>query len=54
MGDLLIENIDDDLVREIQRLADYHGCTFDEEALRLLELGLASEKLKAQATGVKS
>jgi plasmid stability protein len=58
MDNLLIEDIDDDLVRDIQMLADRHGCTFDEEAIRLLELGLAAEKLKAhslaQSAGPKS
>jgi hypothetical protein len=54
MDDLLIEDIDDDLIRDIQELADRDGCTFDEEAIRLLELGLAAKKLKAQSAGAKS
>ncbi|MEI5679996.1 MULTISPECIES: hypothetical protein [unclassified Mesorhizobium] len=48
MADLLIENIDDDLVRAIERNARMRGTTVDEEAIRLIELGLANV---AQAEG---
>jgi hypothetical protein len=58
MDDLLIEDVDDDLVRDVQILADRHGCTFDKEAIRLLELGLAAKKRAMQvsmrAPGAKS
>jgi hypothetical protein len=44
MDDLLIEDIDGDLVREIEERALRSGRTVDDEAIRLLELGLIELK----------
>jgi argininosuccinate synthase len=43
MDDLLIEDIDDDLVREIEESARKHGKTFNEEVIYLLEVSFARE-----------
>jgi hypothetical protein len=41
MDDLLLEDVDDDLIRQIEESARKHGITFSDEAIRLLEVGLA-------------
>jgi hypothetical protein len=44
MDDLLIEGIDDETLRLIQESALRNGRTVDQEAIHLLELGVAAER----------
>jgi len=43
MDDLLIEGVDDELIREVHERALWNGRTIDQEVTYLLERGLAQE-----------
>jgi plasmid stability protein len=43
VDDLLIEDLDDDLIRQVQERALRNGRTVDKEVIYLLERGMAEE-----------
>jgi plasmid stability protein len=48
MDDLLIEDLDEDLIRQLQERALQSGRTVDQEVIYLLERGLLEEAKQAE------